>query len=153
MVQGYKGVVFGLITLFCMGALDLPLAEPKRAAMMAPFMENVVAGEVAARTEVLRGLLSRYYRLVPQDQVAAAEDRARRAGCGGTEACMAKVRQTLGVDVVYHLRVEDQGYVDPVHLTRLGAAGVDKQYTQCNRCTRRLYRRMLEEMLQAAPAP
>ena len=39
---------------------------------------------------------------------------------------MAEVRQALGVDVVYHLYIEDQGYVDPVHLTRLGKAGIVK---------------------------
>ena len=148
MLQGCKGVAFVLTAMFCMGALAG--AESKRAALMAPFMENVAAGEVAARTEVLRELLSQYYRLAPQDQVQAAE---ARAGCEGTEACMAAVRQALGVDVVYHLRVEDQGYVDPVHLTHLGDAGVVRQYTQCNRCTRRLYRRILEDLLRAVHAP
>ena len=153
MLQGCKGVVFGLTAVFCVGAIALAGAEPKRAALMAPFMENVVAAEVAARAEVLRDLLSQYYRLVSPEQVRAAEARATRAGCAGTEACMAAVRQALGVDVVYHLRVEDQGYVDPVHLTHLGDAGVVRQYTQCNRCTRRLYRKMLEELLHATHDP
>ena len=153
MFQGCKGVVFGLTVVFCVAAIALAVAEPKRAALLAPVMENVVAGEVAARTEVLRDLLSRYYQLLPQDQVAAAEARAASAGCDSAEACMVAVRQALGVDVVYHLHIEDQGYVDPVHLTRLGDSGVDKQYTQCNRCTRRLYRRLLEDLLRATHAP
>ena len=154
MFQGCKGVVvFALTTVVCVGAIALAGAQPKRAALMAPFMENVAPAEVTERTELLRGLLSQYYRLLPQDQVAAAEARATSAGCDGTEACMAAVRQALGVDVVYHLYIEDQGYVDPVHLTRLGDTSVDRQYTQCNRCTRRLYRRMLEELLRATHAP
>lgn len=153
MFRDCKGFVFGLAAMICTGAIAVADAEPSRAALMAPFMENVVAGEVAARTEVLRDLLSQYYRLVPQDRVEAAEHRAATAGCGDTETCMAEVRQTLGVDVVYHLHIEDQGYVDPVHLTHLGDAGMVKQYTQCNRCTRRLYRRMLEELLRATHAP
>ena len=66
---------------------------------------------------------------------------------------MTQVRQALGVDVVYHLYIEDQGYVDPVYLTRLSGAGIVRQYTQCNRCTRRLYRRMLEELLRATHDP
>ena len=149
MLQGSKGVVFGLTAVFCMGAIALAQAEPQSAALMTPVMQNVAAAEVAKRTELLRELLSHYFRLVPQDHVRAAEDRATSAECGGTEACMAEVRQALGVDVVYHLHIEDQGYVDPVHLTHLGDAGVVKQYTQCNRCTRRLYRRMLEDLLRA----
>jgi hypothetical protein len=153
MFQGCRGIVFGLIVAFCMGAIALADAEPKRAALMAPLMENVVAGEVAKRTEVLRNLLSQYYRLVPQDQVEEAEAHATSVGCDGTAACMAEVRQALSVDVVYHLYVEDQGYVDPVHLTHLGDAGVVRQYIQCNRCTRRLYRRMLEALLRATHAP
>ena len=143
----------GWLALFCLMAPGLTTAEPPSAAMMSPLMENLVAGEVAKRAEVLRELLSGYYRLVPQDEVEAAEARAADAACAGTEACMTEVRRLLGVDVVYHLRIEDQGYVDPVHLTRLGDAGIVRQYTQCNRCTRRLYRRMVEELLQAAHAP
>ena len=118
--------------------------------MMSPFMENVVAGEVAKRADILRELLSQYYRLVPQDRVEAAETEAKEAACDGLEACMGEIRRILGVDVVYHLRVDDQGYVDPVHLTRLGGEGVARQYTQCNRCTRRLYRRTIEDLLRAA---
>ena len=141
----------GLVALLWLGAPAPVPAEPPSAAMMSPVMENVVAGEVAKRAEVLRDLLSRYYRLVPQDAVRAAEARAGSAACGGgVEACMAEVRRLLGVDVVYHLRVDDQGYVDPVHLTRLGGDGVVTQYAQCNRCTRRLYRRTLDGLLRAA---
>jgi hypothetical protein len=150
MFRRCKSFIFGLLALSCVGAPGLAAAEPQSAAMMSPFMENVVAGEVAKRAEVFRELLSQYYRLLPQKEVVAAEAQADRAACSGTEACMAEVRRILGVDVVYHLRIEDQGYVDPVHLTRLGDGGVVKQYTLCNRCTRRLYRRTLEEMLQAA---
>ena len=126
------------------------LAEPQSAAMMSPFMENVVAGEVSKRADILQELLSQYYRLAPRDEVEAAESQANGAGCDGVEACMGEIRRILGVDVVYHLRVDDQGYVDPVHLTRLGDEGVVRQYTQCNRCTRRLYRRTLEDLLRAA---
>ena len=154
MFRGCKITVWSLLAVACMGMPTFFAdAEPQRAALMAPVMQNVAAGEVAKRTDVLRELLSQYYRLVPQNQVAAAEARAANAGCDGIEACMAEVRQALGVDVVYHLHIEDQGYVDPVHLTHLGNAGVIRQYTQCNRCTRRLYRRMLEELLRAAHAP
>ena len=141
--------VIGVFALLCVSAPALTAAEPQSAAMMSPFMENVAAGEVAQRAEIFRELLSRYYRLIPQEEVEAAEAQADSAACAGTEACLAGVRQILGVDVVYHLRIEDQGYVDPVHLTHLGSAGVVKQYTLCNRCTRRLYRRTLEELLQA----
>ena len=140
----------GLVALLWLGAPASAPAEPPSAALMAPVMENVVAGEVAKRAEVLRELLSRYYRLVPQDAVRAAEARAGSAACAGVDACMAEVRRLLGVDVVYHLRVDDQGYVDPVHLTRLGDDGVVTQYAQCNRCTRRLYRRTLDGLLRAA---
>ena len=147
-----KRIAAGLLALFCAGAPALADAEPLSAAMMSPFMENVVAGEVAKRAEVFRKLLSQYYRLVPQDEVQAAETQADGAVCGSPEACMAEVRRILGVDVVFHLRIEDQGYVDPVHLTRLGGDGVFKQYAQCNRCTRRLYRRTLEELLLAGQA-
>ena len=153
MFRGRRGVVWGLVAAACMGVLSFADAEPQSAALMVPVMVGVVSGEVSKRTEVLRELLSQYYRLVPQDQVQAAEARATSAGCDGTEACMAEVRQALGVDVVYHLYIDDQGYVDPVHLTHLGNAGVVKQYTQCNRCTRRLYRRILDELLRAAHAP
>ena len=152
MLRPFKSFVFGLFALFCAGPPALADAEPQSAAMMSPFMENVVAGEVAKRAEVFRELLSQHYRLVPQHEVGAAEAQANRAACAGTEACMAEVRRILGVDIVYHLRIEDQGYVDPVHLTRLGDDGVVRQYTQCNRCTRRLYRRTLEELLQAEQA-
>ncbi len=153
MFRGRRGVVWGLVAVACMGVPSFADAEPQSAALMAPVMVGVISGEVSTRTEVLRELLSQYYRLVPQDQVQAAEARATSAGCDGTEACMAEVRQALGVDVVYYLYIDDQGYVDPVHLTRLGNAGVVKQYTQCNRCTRRLYRRILDELLRAAHAP
>ena len=153
MFRGRRGVVWGLVAVACMGAPSFADAEPQSAALMAPVMVGVVSGEVSKRTEVLRELLSQYYRLVPQDQVQAAEARATSAGCDGTQACMAEVRQALDVDVVYHLYIDDQGYVDPVHLTHLGNAGVVKQYTQCNRCTRRLYRRILDELLRAAHAP
>lgn len=149
MFRGCKRFAFGVFALFCVGAPALTDGEPQSAAMMSPFMENVVAGEVARRAEIFRELLSQYYRLVPQNEVEAAEVQADNVPCAGTEACMAELRQILGVDVVYHLRIEDQGYVDPVHLTHLGNAGVVRQYTQCNRCTRRLYRRTLEELLQA----
>ena len=151
MVRCCKHFIIGLFALFCLSSPVLTGAEPRSAAMMSPFMENVVAGEVAQRAKIFRELLSRYYRLIPQNEVEAAETQAERAACADTEACLAEVRRILGVDVVYHLRIEDQGYVDPVHLTRLGDAGVIKQYTQCNRCTRRLYRRTLEELLQATP--
>ena len=147
------GAVWGLIGLASLGAAALAESEPPTAALMAPVMQNVAAGEVAKRTQVLRELLSGYYQLLPPDDVKAAEGRATSAGCSGTEACMTQVRQALGVDVVYHLYVEDQGYVDPVYLTHLGAAGMVKQYTQCNRCTRRLYRKMLEELLRATHDP
>ena len=140
----------GLVALLCLGAPVSVPAEPPSAAMMSPVMENVVVGEVAKRAEVLRELLSRYYRLVPQDAVRAAEARLDGAACAGVDACMAEVRRLLGVDVVYHLRIDDQGYVDPVHLTRLGDDGVVTQYAQCNRCTRRLYRRTLDSLLRAA---
>ena len=154
MFRGCKGAVWGLVAVACTG---MPIffvdAEPQSAALMTPVMQNVASGEVDKRTDVLRELLSRYFQLLPQDQVEAAEARATNAGCDGIEACMAEVRQALGVDVVYHLRIEDQGYVDPVHLTRLGNAGVIRQYTQCNRCTRRLYRRMLDELLRATQTP
>lgn len=148
-----RGVVWGLVAVACLAMLSLADTEPQSAALMAPVMVGVVSGEVANRTEVLRELLSQYYRLVPQDQVQVAEARATSAGCDETAACMAQVRQALDVDVVYHLYIDDQGYVDPVHLTRLGDAGVVKQYTQCNRCTRRLYRRILDDLLRAAHAP
>ena len=147
------GALWGLIGLACLGAAVLAEGEPPTAALMAPVMQNVAAGEVAKRAQVLRELLSGYYQLLPPDDVKTAEGRATRAGCGGTEACMAQVRQALGVDVVYHLYIEDQGYVDPVYLTHLGGAGIVKQYTQCNRCTRRLYRKMLEELLRATHDP
>lgn len=147
------GAVWGLIGLASLGAAASAEGEPPTAALMAPVMQNVAAGEVAKRTQVLRELLSGYYQLLPPDDVKAAEGRATSAGCSGTEACMTQVRQALGVDVVYHLYVEDQGYVDPVYLTHLGAAGMVKQYTQCNRCTRRLYRKMLEELLRATHDP
>ncbi len=153
MFRGRRGVVWGLVAVACMGVPSFADAEPQSAALMRPVMVGVVSGEVSKRTEVLRELLSQYYRLVPQDQVQAAEARATSAGCDGTQACMAEVRQALDVDVVYHLYIDDQGYVDPVHLTHLGNAGVVKQYTQCNRCTRRLYRRILDELLRAAHAP
>ena len=153
MFRTRRDLVWGLIGLTCMGIPALADAEPPSAALMAPVMQNVAAAEVAKRTEVLRELLSQYYRLVPQDQAQAAEARATNAGCNGTEACMAEVRQALGVDVVYYLHIEDQGYVDPVHLTHLGSAGSVTQYTQCNRCTRRLYRRTLAELLRATHAP
>ena len=149
MVRCCKRFVFCVFALFCVSAPTLANSEPQSAALMSPFMENVVAGEVAKRGEVFRELLSQYYRLAPQNEVEAAEARADSAACAGTVACMAEVRRLLGVDVVYHLRIEDQGYVDPVHLTHLGNTGVVRQYTQCNRCTRRLYRRTLEELLQA----
>lgn len=152
MFRSCKSFAYGLFVLFCISLPALTSAQPQSAAMMSPFMENVVAAEVAKRAEVFRELLSQYYRLIPQDEVEAAEARADKADCAGTEACMAEVRRILGVDVVYNLRIEDQGYVDPVHLTRLGDDGVVKQYTQCNRCTRRLYRRTLEELLQVALA-
>lgn len=146
--------MWGLLAVACMGIIPaFAGAEPQSAALLAPVMQNVAAEEVAKRTEVLRELLSQYFRLTPQDQVRAAEAHAASAGCDGTEACMAEVRQALGVDVVYHLYIEDQGYVDPVHLTHLGSAGIVRQYTQCNRCTRRLYRRLLEELLRATQAP
>ena len=152
MFRSCKSFAYGLLVLFCLSLPALAGAQPQSAAMMSPFMENVVAAEVEKRAEVFRELLSQYYRLIPQDEVEAAEARADKADCAGTEACMAEVRRILGVDVVYNLRIEDQGYVDPVHLTRLGDNGVVKQYTQCNRCTRRLYRRTLEELLQVALA-
>ena len=153
MFRGRRGVVWGLVALACMGVPSFADNEPQSAALMAPVMMGVASAEVTQRTEVLRELLSQYYRLVPQDQVQAAEARVARAGCDGTEACMAEIRQALGVDVVYHLDIDDQGYVDPVHLTRLGDAGVARQYTQCNRCTRRLYRRILDELLRAPHTP
>ena len=153
MFRGRRGVVWGLVAVACMGVPSFADAEAQSAALMAPVIVGVVSGEVSKRTEVLRELLSQYYRLVPQDQVQAAEARATSAGCDGTEACMAEVRQALGVDVVYHLYIDDQGYGEPVHLTHLGNASVVKQYTQCNRCTRRLYRRILDELLRAAHAP
>ena len=152
MFRSCKSFAFGLFVLFCVSAPALTDAQQQSAAMMSPFMENVVTAEVATRAEVFRELLSEYYRLIPQDEVETAEAQAVKADCAGTEACMAEVRRILGVDVVYNLRIEDQGYVDPVHLTRLGDDGVFKQYTQCNRCTRRLYRRTLEELLQVAHA-
>ena len=148
-----SGVVWGLVAMACLAVPSLADNEPQSAALMAPVMVGVVSGEVTNRTEILRELLSEYYRLVPQDQVQAAEARAASGGCDGTEGCMTVVRQALGVDVVYHLYIDDQGYVDPVHLTRLGDAGVVMQYTQCNRCTRRLYRRILDDLLRAAHAP
>ena len=147
------GALLGLIGLACLRTVALAEGEPLTAALMAPVMQNVAAGEVARRTQVLRELLSGYYQLLPSDDVKAAEGRATSAGCSGTEACMAQVRQALGVDVVYHLYIEDQGYVDPVYLTHLGGAGIVRQYTQCNRCTRRLYRKMLEELLRATHDP
>lgn len=154
MFRECKGIVWALLAAACMGIpIFFAAAEPQSAALMTPVMQNVASGEVAKRTEVLRDLLSQYYRLASQDQVQPAEARATNAGCDGIEACMAAVRQALGVDVVYHLRIEDQGYVDPVHLTRLDNAGVIRQYTQCNRCTRRLYRRMLDELLRVTQAP
>ena len=153
MTRVWVGAVWRLIGLACLGTAALAQGEPPTAALMAPVMQNVAAGEVAERTQVLRELLSGYYHLLPPDAVKAAEGRATSAGCSGTEACMAQVRQALGVDVVYHLYIEDQGYVDPVHLTRLDGAGIVRQYTQCNRCTRRLYRRMLEELLRATHDP
>lgn len=147
------GAVWGLIVLACSSTPTLAEGESPTAALMAPVMQNVASGEVAKRTRVLRELLSGYYQLLPPDDVMAAERRATSAGCGGTEACMKQVRQALGVDVVYHLYIEDQGYVDPVYLTHLGGAGIVRQYTQCNRCTRRLYRKMLEELLRATHDP
>ena len=153
MFRVHKSMAWGLVAVACMCVPSFSIAEPRSAALMAPVMVGVAPGEVSQRAEVLRELLSQYYRLVPQDQVQAAEARAASAGCDDTPACMAQVRQGLGVDVVYHLYIDDQGYVDPVHLTRLGDAGVVKQYTQCNRCTRRLYRRILDELLRAAHAP
>jgi hypothetical protein len=153
MFRGYRGIVLGLIAVACTSMPAFADTEPQSAALMAPVMPGVASGEVAKRTEVLRELLSQYYRLVTQDQAQTAEARETSAGCKGTEACMAAVRQALDVDVVYHLHIEDQGYVDPVHLRHLGNAGIVKQYTQCNRCTRRLYRRMLDELLRATHAP
>lgn len=146
----FKCFLCALSAWICVYPPAPALGEPQSAAMMSPFMENVVAGEVAKRADILRELLSQYYRLVPQDQVEAAETEANGAVCDGIEACMGEIRRILGVDVVYHLRVDDQGYVDPVHLTRLGDEGVARQYTQCNRCTRRLYRRTLGDLLRAA---
>ena len=148
MSRWQRGVVWSMAALTCM-IVPAVAGAPSNAALMTLVMPGVVSGEVAKRTEVLRDLLSQYYTLVPQDQAQTAEARAVSAGCEGTEACMAEVRQALGVDVVYHLYIEDQGYVDPVHLTRLGKAGIVKQYTQCNRCTRRLYRRTLDQLLRA----
>ena len=147
------GAIWGLIGLAWLGTVPSVEGEPPTAALMAPVMQNVAPGEVARRTQVLRELLSGYFQLLPPDDVKAAEGRATSAGCSGTEACMKQVRQALGVDVVYHLYIEDQGYVDPVHLTHLGGAGIVRQYTQCNRCTLRLYRRMLEELLRATHDP
>ena len=153
MTRARVGAVWGLIGLACLVTAALAEGEPPTAALMAPAMQNVAAGEVAKRTQVLRELLSGYYQLLPPDKVEAAEGRATSAGCSGAEACMTQVRQDLGVDVVYHLYIEDQGYVDPVYLTHLGGAGIVRQYTQCNRCTRRLYRKMLEELLRATHDP
>ena len=150
MIRRVTHFVFGLLALIWLAAPASTPAEPPSAAMMSPVMENVVAGEVAKRAEVFRDLLSQYYRLLPQEEVRAAEARANGAACAGIEACMAEIRRLLDVDVVYHLRIDDQGYVDPVHLTRLGDDGVVKQYAQCNRCTRRLYRRTLDSLLRAA---
>lgn len=147
------GAIWALIGLACLGTAPLVEGELPTAALMAPVMQNIAAEEVAGRTQVLRELLSGYFHLLPPDEVAAAEGRAASAGCSDTEACMKQVRQALGVDVVYHLFIEDQGYVDPVYLTHLGAAGMVRQYTQCNRCTRRLYRRMLEDLLRATHEP
>lgn len=150
MFRPFKTFVLRLFVLLCVGTPALTDAEPVSAAMMSPFMENVEAGEVEKRAEVFRELLSQHYRLVPQSEVEAAEAQAARAACPGTEACMGEIRRILGVDVVYHLRIDDQGYVDPVHLTRLGDDGLVRQYAQCNRCTRRLYRRTIEDLLRAA---
>lgn len=147
------GVVWALVAVACVGLPSFADNGPRSAALMAPVMVGVISAEVSQRTEVLRELLSQYYRLVPQDQTQAAEARATSAGCADTAACMVQVRQVLDVDVVYHLFIDDQGYVDPVHLTRLDEAGVVTQYTQCNRCTRRLYRRILDELLRATHAP
>ena len=88
-----SGVVWGLVAMACLAVPPLADDEPQSAALMTPVMVGVMSAEVSTRTELLRELLSQYHRLVPQEQVQTAEARAASAGCDGTEACMAEVRQ------------------------------------------------------------
>ena len=88
MTRARVGAIWCLIGLACLGTAPLVEGELPTAALMAPVMQNVAAGEVARRTQVLRELLSGYFHLLPPDEVEAAEGRATSAGCSGTEACM-----------------------------------------------------------------
>ena len=121
--------------------------EKTDAAVMTTLMKGVGSEEKKAVTDGLWAALEKYYTLVPHEQVQEAEAEAQAADCNEDD-CLVKVRDILGVPVVYRLYHVDEGYFNWLYMTRATDRGIEKKDQVCSRCSIQEYHRSMRRLLE-----
>ena len=147
--MGWKlGLAWGMVLLMgLVGAVAQAETEKPNAAVMTTLMKGVDSAEKKAVTDGLWAALGKYYTLVPHDQVQEAETEAHAADCDEDD-CLAKVRDILGVPVVYRLYHVDEGYFNWLYMTRVSDKGIEKKDQVCSRCSIQEYHRSMRRLLE-----
>ena len=147
--MGWKlGLACGMVLLMGLaGPFSQAETEKTNAAVMTTLMKGVDSAEKKAVTDGLWAALEKYYTLVPHDQVQQAESEAQAANCDEDD-CLEKVRDILGVPVVYRLYHVDEGYFNWLYMTRASDKGIEKKDQVCSRCSIQEYHRSMRRLLE-----
>ena len=140
------GLACSMVLLTCLaGPFAQAETEKTSAAVMTTLMKGVGSEEKKAVTDGLWAALSKYYVLLPQEQVQQAE--AQAANCNEDD-CLVQVREILDVDVVYRLYHVDEGYFNWLYMTRASDKGIEKKDQVCSRCSIQEYHRSMRRLLE-----
>lgn len=147
--MGWKlGLACGMVVLMGLaGPFVQAETEKTNAAVMTTLMKGVGSEEKEAVTDGLWAALEKYYTLVPHEQVQQAEAEAQAADCNEDD-CLVKVRDILGVPVVYRLYHVDEGYFNWLYMTRASDKGIEKKDQVCSRCSIHEYHRSMRRLLE-----
>ena len=147
--MGWKlGLACGMVVLMGLaGPFGQAETEKTNAAVMTTLMKGVGSEEKEAVTNGLWAALEKYYTLVPHEQVQQAEAEAQAADCNEDD-CLVKVRDILGVPVVYRLYHVDEGYFNWLYMTRASDQGIEKKDQVCSRCSIQEYHRSMRRLLE-----
>ena len=145
--MGWKlGLACGMVLMMGLaGSFAQAETEKTNAAVMTTLMKGVGSEEKKAVTDGLWAALSKYYTLLPQEQVQQAE--AQAANCNEDD-CLVQVREILDVDVVYRLYHVDEGYFNWLYVTRASDKGIEKKDQVCSRCSIQEYHRSMRRLLE-----
>ena len=127
-------------------ALPALAGELHPAALMSTITKGVNEEKKEVTWKITREVMAQYYTLLPEEQVASAEQKAQAAGCV-EEACLEAVRKELGVPAVFQLRHVDEGYFNPLYMTRVSEEGTKKEWYMCSRCTMQEFKVIMNRLM------